>query len=95
MHYSDSYYMSGRLHRLEQWLLHPKERFLAWKEERRRGRVVFCLRVEDVETVAQEELSRLLTSQEFQLVVELLPDRVNWYDAISSAIEKAQEKLHE
>jgi hypothetical protein len=94
MHYRDSYYMSSTLPRLEQWLLHPKERFLAWKEKRRRGKAVFCLRVEDVETVAQEELSRFLTSQEFQLVIEFLPDHVNWYDAISSAIEKTQDKLH-
>jgi len=55
-------------------------------------RIIYSLNVEDVQRVAQENLSRDLRSDEIRKVEELVGDYILWYDAIDSAIENAIEK---
>lgn len=57
-----------------------------WKQNRKRAKIVYSLCVEDIETVALETLSRPLTREEQQLVIDKLPRYVHWFDAIESAI---------
>ena len=47
-----------------------------------RERLVYSLNVEDLQTVANEELSRDLTEEEIRIVEENLGDYISWYQAI-------------
>jgi len=49
-------------------------------------KIIYQLTVEDLQTVANEELSRDLTETEIKLLEEKIGDHINWYDAIHNAI---------
>lgn len=51
-----------------------------------RNEIVYSLNVEDVQKVALEELGRELTAKEIELIEEAIADNINWFDAISNAI---------
>jgi hypothetical protein len=55
-------------------------------------RIVYQLTVEDLQNVADEELSRKLTEEEIKMVEDKLGDYIKWYEAIGSAIANM---LHE
>jgi len=55
-------------------------------------RIVYSLNVEDLQTVANEEISRELTEDEIRIVEENVGDYIAWYQAISLAIT---DMLHE
>lgn len=57
-------------------------------------KIVYSLNVEDIRTVALEELSRQLARKELKLVIDNLPEYINWYDAISMAINDALHATH-
>jgi hypothetical protein len=44
------------------------------------------LNVEDVQTVAFEEIGRELTAKEIKKIEDLIAENINWYDAILDAI---------
>jgi hypothetical protein len=48
--------------------------------------IVYSLNVEDIQTVAIEELERELSDDELSKVIELLGERINWYEAVLSSI---------
>jgi hypothetical protein len=52
--------------------------------------IVYSLNVEDIQTVAIEELERELSDDELNRVIELLGERINWYEAVLSSILEAQ-----
>ncbi len=54
--------------------------------------IVYQLSVEDIQTVAKEELGRALTNTEVQKVIDKIGTFVPWYDAINSAIEEIVKK---
>jgi hypothetical protein len=49
-------------------------------------RIVYCLTVEDLQTVADEYLERELTPEEIKAVEDRVGDYIPWYDAIEEAI---------
>lgn len=49
-------------------------------------KIIYQLTVEDLQTVANEELNRDLTKTEIELLEEKIGDYINWYDAIHNAI---------
>ena len=49
-------------------------------------RVVYSLNVEDIQTVAEEDLGRLLTEREIKIVEHNLPGYIDWHQAISNAL---------
>ena len=51
-----------------------------------RERLVYSLNVEDLQTVANEELSRDLTEEEIRIVEKNLGDYISWHQAIYFAI---------
>jgi hypothetical protein len=53
---------------------------------RNRKKIIYSLNIEDIQTVAQETLSRDLTDKELERVIEEVPRYVHWYDAIDNAI---------
>ncbi len=52
--------------------------------------IFYSLSVEDIQTVAKEQLQRNLTPQEIEKIKELVPERIAWYDIISDAIRDCE-----
>lgn len=51
--------------------------------------IVYSLNIEDIQTVAIQEIDRELTEDEIEKVKDLIGEKINWYDAIlNSIIEK-------
>lgn len=51
-----------------------------------RDRIIYSINVEDLQSVADQELDRELTEKEIKFVENRLGDYVDWYGAIASAI---------
>lgn len=51
-----------------------------------RNKIIYSINIDDVQTVALEELERPLTEEETKLVEEKLGDYLDWYGAIALAI---------
>jgi hypothetical protein len=49
-------------------------------------RIVYSINVEDLQNVANDELSRDLNADEIKMVADRLGDYIPWYDAIVSTI---------
>jgi hypothetical protein len=52
----------------------------------RRDRIIYSINVEDVQTVAQEELGRPLSDHELRTIVHRLGDYLDWYEAVASVL---------
>lgn len=51
--------------------------------------IIFSLNIEDIQTVAIQEIDRELTGDEIEKIKDLIGEKINWYDAIyNSIIEK-------
>ena len=48
--------------------------------------IVYSLNIEDIQTVALEEIGRELTAKEIKKIENLIAENINWYDAILEAI---------
>lgn len=55
---------------------------------KRKNDIVYSLNIEDIQAVADQELSRKLTPEEMSLVARRVGDYISWYDAIASAINE-------
>lgn len=49
-------------------------------------KIVYGLSIEDLQTIAMEDLNRELTSREVDRVVDRLGDFIGWAEAVSMAI---------
>lgn len=53
--------------------------------------IFYSLNIEDIQTVAIEATGRELNDDEIENVIELIYEKINWYDAILySIIEKVK-----
>jgi len=50
-------------------------------------KIIYSINIEDVQTVAEQELERKLTAKELRLVEDKVGDYINWYEAILNAID--------
>jgi len=50
--------------------------------------IIYSLTVEDIQTVAEQELERELSTEEIKKITEVIPEKINWYDAIANAINE-------
>ena len=50
-------------------------------------KIIYSINIEDVQTVAEQELERKLTAKELRLVEDKVGDDINWYEAILNAID--------
>jgi len=48
--------------------------------------IICQLSVENIQTVAEEELERKLTDEKIEKVIDKVGDYVHWYDAVNYAI---------
>lgn len=54
----------------------------------KKDQIVYSLNEEDIQTVANQELERDLSSQEIEKIKDTIAEKINWYDAIAEAIEE-------
>ncbi len=57
------------------------------KDIMNRKTIVYSINVEDLQTVAKQELSRELSSGELALVADKVGDYIDWHGAVAAAIE--------
>ena len=57
-----------------------------------RKKILYSINIEDIQTVAEQELDRKLTEEELRLVENKLGDYVGWYEAILNAINEVKIK---
>lgn len=51
--------------------------------------IIYSLNIEDIQTVAIQEIDRELTEDEIEKIKNLIGEKIHWYDAIhDSIIEK-------
>lgn len=48
--------------------------------------IIYSLSIQDLQTVAKEELGRELSKEEVELIQEKIGDYIDWQGAISNAI---------
>jgi hypothetical protein len=48
--------------------------------------IVYSLNIEDIQTIAIQEMDRELTDDEIEKVKDLIGEKINWYDAILNSI---------
>ncbi len=56
-----------------------------------RDRVVYSINVEDLQSVAEQELDRELTDEEIKLVEDRLGDYIDWYETIAMVLGELKE----
>ena len=56
------------------------------------SKVIYSVNVEDLQTVAEQELERELTDEEIKDVEKRLGDYIDWYGAIASTLNEAIKK---
>ena len=57
-------------------------------ENKNQSSVFYSLNVNDIQTVAKQQIRRKLTDEEVEIIKKLAPTNVNWYDAIADAIRE-------
>ena len=58
----------------------------------KKSKVIYSINVEDLQTVAEQELERELTDEEIKDVEKRLGDYIDWYGAIASTLNEAIKK---
>ena len=48
--------------------------------------IFYSINIEDIQTVAIEEIDRELTDDEIESIKDLIGEKINWYDAILNSI---------
>ena len=52
------------------------------------SKVIYSINIEDVQTVAEEELGRKLNRNELKIVEDKIGDYIDWHEAILAAINE-------
>ena len=50
--------------------------------------IVYSLNIEDIQTVATQEIERELTDDEIEKKKDSIAEKIPWYDAIAEAIDE-------
>ena len=51
------------------------------------NKIIYSLNVEDIQTVANQEIERNLSSEEIGKIRETIAEKINWYNAIADSIQ--------
>ncbi|OHB70893.1 MAG: hypothetical protein A2W17_09170 [Planctomycetes bacterium RBG_16_41_13] len=52
------------------------------------SQIIYSLTIEDIQTVALQELERKLSSQEIEKIKNPIAEKINWYEAIADSINE-------
>ena len=54
----------------------------------KKSKVIYSINIEDLQTVAEQELERELTDEEIKNIEKRLGDHIDWYGAIASTLSE-------
>ena len=54
----------------------------------KKSAIIYQLTVEDIQTVAYQEIERNLSIAEIELIKDKIAEKINWYDAITDSINE-------
>ena len=54
-----------------------------------KNETIYAITIEDIPTVAEDELERKLKPKELKMVQDKIGDHIDWFEAISSAIKSS------
>ena len=57
-------------------------------KEPNKEEIVYSLNVEDIQTVATQEVDRELTIEEIERIKDSIAERIDWYGAIADSISE-------
>ena len=57
-------------------------------------KIIYSINIEDVQTVAKQELNRRLSEEELKMVEMKLGDYIDWYEAINLTIGEINKKCN-
>lgn len=57
--------------------------------------IIYSLNKEDIQSTAFQEIGRELTDIEIEKIIDLIAEKMNWYDAIADAIAETIEEDEE
>lgn len=52
-------------------------------------KIIYSINIEDIQTVAEEELGRKLSRKELKIIEDKIGNYIDWYEAILTAINKS------
>jgi hypothetical protein len=52
------------------------------------SKIIYSLNIEDIQTVALQEIERNLSPEEIEKIKNSIADKINWYDAIANSINE-------
>ena len=58
----------------------------------KKSKVIYSINIEDLQTVAEQELERKLTDEEIKNVEKRLGEYIDWYGAIASTLSEVIKK---
>jgi len=58
----------------------------------KKSKVIYSINIEDLQTVAEQELERELTDEEIKNVEKRLGEYIDWYGAIASTLSEVIKK---
>lgn len=58
----------------------------------KKDKVVYSLKIADIQEVAEDELCRKLTDDELKKVIDKMGDYISWYDSISNTFQALELK---
>jgi hypothetical protein len=53
----------------------------------RSNKIIYKLVVEDIQEVASETLDRILTDEEINKIIDLIGEKISWFDEIQDIIQ--------
>ncbi len=56
--------------------------------EMKSNKIIYSLIVEDIQRVSNQEIQRDLSSKEMKTIIELMAQKINWYEAIADSINE-------
>ena len=54
----------------------------------KKSKVIYSINIEDLQTVAEQEIERELTDEEIEKVEKRLGDYIDWYGAIALTLDE-------
>lgn len=56
----------------------------------RNNQIIYLLTVDEIQTVANQEIERDLSPDEIEKITEAIAEKINWYNAIADSIHQKE-----
>ena len=53
-----------------------------------KNQIIYYLTIEDIQTVSEQEVGRKLSNQEIEMIIDVIAEKIKWYEAIANSISK-------